>query len=447
MKNCSPPRSTRGLSNYSIQDNCDCICHFQEECKMDNFNCDMSFQNKSMCNNMVNIHCISPCISHSPSPNRIRAGANYDSDIRNISRNMSSNCLCVCDKICSCPCHCVACVCCPCVKDRQDTQTSTTDYYKNLYEQIKSELELEKKRNERMKYDRQMHKNNLQNFENEKNSLLYQNEQLKNKLDETLAKLQQEEDKNNRREQELFSFKQEELPKLQESYETLITKIKEKYEKQINCLNNQMNNLAKENVSMKYQLQRKQNDERNSLDKIIEELNNEINDLKVELENRNRKINDLKNENEDLNNQLEDINTRYKKDIRELKDLKNKNMKLSQTISMNVSEINRLKDELNRLKKDKSLGDENIYNLKAGNENKDNEINSLKILLSKKDEENEALANELEKLKIEYNNLSANYTEAAQHIESLADLEQKYVELLNENNQLKKDNEENKNIK
>lgn len=46
-----------------------------------------------------------------------------------------------------------------------------------------------------MKYDRQMHKNNLQNFENEKNSLLCQNEQLKNKLDEALAKLQQEEDK------------------------------------------------------------------------------------------------------------------------------------------------------------------------------------------------------------------------------------------------------------
>lgn len=148
-----------------------------------------------------------------------------------------------------------------------------------------------------------------------------------------------------------------------------------------------MNNLSKENVSMKYQLQRKQNDERNSLDKIIEELNNEINNLKIELENRNRKINDLKNENEDLNNQLEDINTRYKKDIRELKDLKSQNMKLSQTITMNINEINRLKDELNRLKKDKSLGEENIYNLKAGNENKDNEINSLKILLAKKDEE------------------------------------------------------------
>ena len=208
MKNCSPPRSTRGLSNYSIQENCDCLCHYPEECKMNNFDCDVCYQNQSMCNNMLNIRCISPCSSHSPSPIRIRKAANYSSDIRNLSRHMSSsNCLCVCDKICSCPCHCVAtCVCCPCVKERQDTQTSNNDYYKNLYEQIKSELELEKKRNERMKYDKEMHKNNLQNYENEKNNLLYENEMLKNKLNETMAKLQQEEDKNNRREQEFIYF-------------------------------------------------------------------------------------------------------------------------------------------------------------------------------------------------------------------------------------------------
>ena len=34
---------------------------------------------------------------------------------------------------------------------------------KDLYYQIKSELELEKKRNERMKYNKQMHENNIEN--------------------------------------------------------------------------------------------------------------------------------------------------------------------------------------------------------------------------------------------------------------------------------------------
>lgn len=34
MKNCSPPGSNDLLSSYTLQDNCDCLCHFQEECKM-----------------------------------------------------------------------------------------------------------------------------------------------------------------------------------------------------------------------------------------------------------------------------------------------------------------------------------------------------------------------------------------------------------------------------
>ena len=250
MENCSPPRSTRGLSNYGIQDNCDCICHFQEECKMDNLNCDMSYQNKSMCNNMVNIHCISPCISHSPSPNRIRTGVNYDSDIRNVSRNISSNCLCVCDKICSCPCHCVACVCCPCVKEKQDPDTS--EYYRNLYFQIKSELELEKKRNERMKYSKKMQENNMENFQKEKEILLTEIEQLKSKLAETMDKLKEEADKNMARDDEMFTFKQEELPKIKDTYEKMIKKIKEDYNKQIDYLNKQLNDLSKENMELKF---------------------------------------------------------------------------------------------------------------------------------------------------------------------------------------------------
>ena len=48
--------------------------------------------------------------------------------------------------------------------------------------------------------------------------------------------------------------------------------------------------------------------------------------------------------------------------------------------------------------------------LKNGNENKDNEINNLKRLLIEKEDEIEALAGELEKLKEEYNNINLNFT-------------------------------------
>ena len=83
---------------------------------------------------------------------------------------MSSDCLCVCENMCSCPCHNVTCICCPCGKDRQDSQYSKINYYKNLYEQAKSELECEKRKNDKMMYDKQMQKNDLQNCENEQNS-------------------------------------------------------------------------------------------------------------------------------------------------------------------------------------------------------------------------------------------------------------------------------------
>ena len=92
---------------------------------------------------------------------------------------MSSDCLCVCENMCSCPCHSVTCICCPCGKDRQDAQTSKINYYKNLYEQVKSELECEKRKNDKMMYDKQMQKNDLQSFENEQKNLLSENERLK----------------------------------------------------------------------------------------------------------------------------------------------------------------------------------------------------------------------------------------------------------------------------
>ena len=50
--------------------------------------------------------------------------------------------------------------------------------------QIKTELELEKRRNDRMKYDKQLNKNNLENSEKERNNLLNENEQLKGVIEE-----------------------------------------------------------------------------------------------------------------------------------------------------------------------------------------------------------------------------------------------------------------------
>ena len=336
MRNCSPPRSTRIITNYTIQDNCDCLCHFPEECKLSNINCESCRQNNDVCQKLVSIHCMPSCDSNSPSPPRINSDSNINRIFKKYQRNMSSDCLCICENMCSCPCHSVTCICCPCGKDRQDAQASKINYYKNLYEQVKSELECEKRKNDKMMYDKQMQKNDLQSFENEQKNLLSENERLKQKLEDAMQRLEQEEENNNKRDQELFEFKQQELPKLQESYENLIKKIKDENANQINYLKNQLNNLSKENVTSKFQLKRKLEDERNSLDKIIEDLNNELNDLKMELDNKNNMLNDLKNVNDDLNNQLEDITSRYNKDI---KDLKNQNTKLNQTIQMNLNDI------------------------------------------------------------------------------------------------------------
>ena len=227
MRNCSPPRSTRIITNYTIQDNCDCLCHFPEECKLSNINCESCRQNNDVCQKLVSIHCMPSCDSNSPSPPRINSDSNINRIFKKYQRNMSSDCLCICENMCSCPCHSVTCICCPCGKDRQDAQASKINYYKNLYEQVKSELECEKRKNDKMMYDKQMQKNDLQSFENEQKNLLSENERLKQKLEDAMQRLEQEEENNNKRDQELFEFKQQELPKLQESYENLIKKIKD----------------------------------------------------------------------------------------------------------------------------------------------------------------------------------------------------------------------------
>ena len=146
--------------------------------------------------------------------------------------NIKKDCLCICENVCNCPCHCISCVCCPCVKERQDPDTS--EYYRNLYLEIKSELELEKKRNERMKYNKKINENNMENVKKEKEILLNEIEQLKDKLGETMDKLKEETEKNIARDNELYIFKEEEIPKLKESYEKMIKKIKDDSNKQIN---------------------------------------------------------------------------------------------------------------------------------------------------------------------------------------------------------------------
>ena len=349
-------RSNQNLTNLYSSDNCDCFCHYPEEIEATDQN-SILHQNKSQ-----NRHSL-------------------------ISREQKKNegCLCICEDVCSCPCHCVTCLCCPCVKDRKGE-----DYYKNLYCQIKSDLEIEKRRSDRIKYDKEM---NVK-LEKDNKSLILENTRLKNQLSEAMSQLEQEEEKNMQRDEELYNFKNDELPRLQESYENLVKSIKEDKDKQINDLNNKIAGLSKENVSLKYQLKRKNEEQCTNLEQITQELNSEIDRLRNELDSKNQIIDKLSLENDEINAHFEQMKSKYNKDIQ---DLKTQNMKLNQNINSNLSEIKKLKDELNRLKKTKNA-DEQIYlNLKSGSEIKDKDITNLKRLLKEKEEEIEALAGELEK--------------------------------------------------
>ena len=72
------------------------------------------------------------------------------------------------------------------------------------------------------------------------------------------------------------------------------------------------------------------------------------------------------------------------------------------------------------------MGEQTMFSLKKGNENINNEINSLKKLLVQKEEEIEELSNELEKLKLENNNLNLNIIDLSQQLETLKEIEKKY---------------------
>ena len=157
MKNCSPSQANANIANFYMQDNCNCKCHYPEDCEIN--------KNQLLCQNIHAIHSNTPCHSHSPSSDRINVSKHQKKQIQNLQKNISSGCLCVCETIYDCPCHCSSCVCCPCGKERTQENKNSENYYKNLYNKIKSELELEKRRNDQMKYDKLMNKNNLQNFE------------------------------------------------------------------------------------------------------------------------------------------------------------------------------------------------------------------------------------------------------------------------------------------
>ena len=413
MNSSSTHRSNPNLSNLYNSENCDCFCHYPEDIEI-------SHQNSIIRQNLP--------------PNPLTSVHRDVTSKKVISQNKNTDCLCICEEVCSCPCHCVTCLCCPCVKDRKGD-----DYYKNLYSQVKSELDIEKRRNDRMKYDREM---NVKNTEKENKNLILENKNLKQQLSEALAQLEQEEEKNALRDEELYNFKNDELPKLQETYENLIKSVKDDKDKQIIDMNNKMADLAKENVSLKYQIKRKQDEHNSKMEQIIQELNLEIEKLKNELESKNQIIDNLNHENEEINSHCEQMKSKY---IQEIQDLKIQNDKLNQNINNNISDLKRSRDELNRLKKSKNADEQYYLNLKSGSEIKDKDISNLKRLLAEKEEEIEALACELEKLKEEYNSLNTNYSEAASQLECLTDIEQKYNRLHQETNLLRKENNENKN--
>ena len=140
MKKITPPRESTNMTDFYSLDNCECSCHFREDCKINE-------QNKLMYNKFHTIHSISPYHAHLASADCLNANEKQNKKMEVLQPSISSGYLCECENICNCPCHCTSCVCCPCVKERSQTSEieNTENYYKKLYIQIKSELEIEKK--------------------------------------------------------------------------------------------------------------------------------------------------------------------------------------------------------------------------------------------------------------------------------------------------------------
>ena len=218
-----------------------------------------------------------------------------------------------CKEICDCPCHCVSCICCPGVSNQP---APPSDYYKNLYFQIKSELDIERKRNDRIKYTKKMNENNLEKIKKEKDALFLENNKLKMKLNEVLNKFKQE---------NIINM-QEEIDRIKSEYETMIEQIKNEGNKQINFLNEKINMFNNENLNLKSKLKKKNFNE----DKIISDLNNKIEELKSELDNSINIIEQLKNENEELTKDLDELNHKFNMENNDLNNNKQNEKEIHQ---------------------------------------------------------------------------------------------------------------------
>ena len=109
-------------------------------------------------------------------PNALSSSMSLGEKTNKIFRgNRSKN-----DVECTCSCHYSSVLCCPCDKGKDSI---SSDYYKDLYMQVKSELEIEKKKNDRISYSQKLHDNNLQASMKEKQNLLSDINHLKAELD------------------------------------------------------------------------------------------------------------------------------------------------------------------------------------------------------------------------------------------------------------------------
>jgi len=163
------------------------------------------------------------------------------------------------------------------------------------------------------------------------------------------------------RDEELYNFKNSEFPKLQQSYENLINSMKEEKDKQLNEMNIKIEELNKENISLINQLKLKDEEKIMNMNQIVDDLNIEINEIKNELETKNNIIDKLNNENDELNSHCEELKCKYNKEIQ---DLKNQNMKLSQNLNLNLADIQKIKDELIRTKKNETTNEQIYLKLK-----------------------------------------------------------------------------------
>ena len=91
-------------------------------------------------------HITEKCIGEDNYNNCLESIPCYSSPkTRNTTKVEFQENFCVCDNVCACPCHHICnCICCPCVEERR--QIEPNDYYENLYNKLKNELDLERKK-------------------------------------------------------------------------------------------------------------------------------------------------------------------------------------------------------------------------------------------------------------------------------------------------------------